>query len=58
MKPKRKKRECLVRGNKVYFYGKVAERVEKAIKLSGLTPEEWLNKALTDYIKYLKEVGK
>lgn len=50
----KKKRECLVRGNNVYLYGKLAKQVEIAIELSGLTPKQWLNRAMRQYFKSLK----
>jgi len=57
MKTKRltpKQKGCLVRGNKVFFYGDLANKVERAISISGMTPEKWLNQAIKSYMKYLK----
>lgn len=48
-----KKRQCLVRGNKVYFYGSLARKVEQAIQLSGLTAKKWLDKAIKSHYQYL-----
>ena len=48
------KRKCLVRGNKVFFYGKTAQLVSQAILASGLTGEKWLDRAIKNHIKYLK----
>ena len=48
-----KKRECLYRNGKVYFYVKLADLVEHSIKLSGKTPKKWLSDALLSYVKSL-----
>jgi len=45
------KRECLVRGNKVFFYGDMAIKVAKAISLSGKTDEQWLSDAIDNYLQ-------
>lgn len=45
-KKRQYKKECLVRGNKVFFYGKMAELVQKAIDVAGITPEQFLKQTI------------
>jgi len=45
----KKKVLCRVRGNNVTFYGELAEKVERAIKVSGLTPVQFLDNAIKHY---------
>ena len=48
-------RGCLVRMGKIYFYGEMADKVERAINVSGMTPEKWVERAIRSYAKHLKE---
>jgi hypothetical protein len=57
-KKKRKPIQCLVRGNKVFFYGKTAKLIQRALEVTGDTPEQFLTRALKNSIEYYKAQGK
>jgi len=47
------KRQCLVRGNKIFFYGKTAKKIKEAADMEKITTQEWFQKYLIKYIKEL-----
>ena len=49
---------CRVRGRNIFFYGKAARLIERAIKVSGLTPQQFLSQAIKNSIAYHKLEGK
>lgn len=57
MKKRKKIVQCRVRGNKVFFYGKTAKLIQKAIDVSGRTPEEFLSDAINNSVAYYKVQG-
>lgn len=51
------KRQCLVRGNKVYFYGKTARLIQAAAKAEKISPQEWFTAMMTRAIKALRKIA-
>lgn len=54
MKKKRKQVQCRVHGRNIYFYGKAARLIRRAIEVSGLTPEQFLHQALQNHLAVVR----
>jgi hypothetical protein len=54
---RKKKVQCRVYRNRVFFYGKTADLIQRAIEVSGLTPEQFLAQALKHNVARLKAEG-
>ncbi len=57
MKKRKKIVQCRVRGNKVFFYGKTAKLIQRALAVTGETGEQFLSRALKNNIDRLKAEG-
>lgn len=52
---RRKPVECRIRGNKIFFYGKTARLVQRAMDAAGITAEEFLERVIKNQFWLVRE---